>query len=133
MQQPAPTNTKSGSTEIAELLAQMNQQGQFPLAVVTDRQGFPIAAAAAPGQDPDLQAAVVALIQKTASQVQTQLGMAQTDEISLFDTSGQRLVCRPFAANNHEMILAVLVPTRQQSYRQLTNQTVSAIQRQWKV
>ena len=39
-----------------------------------------------------MQAAVVALIQKTAAQVSSQLGMAQTDEISLYDTDGQRLV-----------------------------------------
>ena len=124
---------KSGSTELAVLLNTMNKQGNFPIAVITDRQGFPIASAAAPGEDPDTQSAVVALIQKTASQVSSQLGMAQADEISLYDTNGRRLICRPFSANGHEMILAVVVPYRHQSYRRLTNRTVTAIRRQWKL
>jgi predicted regulator of Ras-like GTPase activity (Roadblock/LC7/MglB family) len=127
------TISKSSSTELAKLLMTMNEKGGFPITVLTDRQGFSIASAAAPGQDPDIQAAVVALIQKTASQARQQLGMAQTDEISLYDTEGRRLVCRPFRANGHDLILAVLVPDRCQSYRRLTNGVVSAIQRQWKL
>lgn len=127
------TNTKSGSTELARLLAEMNKAGEFPIAVLTDRHGFPIASAAAPGQDPETQSAVVALVQKTAAQVRDQLGMAQTDEISLYDTSGQRLVCRPISVNGHDLILAVLVPNKTASYRRLTNQAVSAIRRAWKL
>ncbi|MCB0164340.1 MAG: roadblock/LC7 domain-containing protein [Anaerolineae bacterium] len=124
---------KSGSTELARLLGVMNEEGGFPIAVLTDRHGFPIASAAAPDQNPDIQSAVVALIQKTASQVSNQLGMARTDEISLYDAEGRQLVCRPFEAKGHEMILAVLVPNKQQSYRRLTNRAVTAIQRQWKL
>lgn len=123
----------SGSTGLAKVLAEMNEKGGFPIAVVTDRHGFPIASAAGPGEDPDIQSAVVALVQKTATQASDQLGMAQTDEISLYDTDGRRLVCRPFSVNGHNMILAVLIPGRNQSYRRLTNQAVSAIQRQWKL
>lgn len=123
----------SGSTQLARLLASMNNEGGFPIAVLTDRQGFPIASAAAPDQDPETQSAVVALVQKTAAQVQQQLGLAQTDEISLYDTNGRRLVCRPLNANGHEMILAVLVPDKRQSYRRLTNKTVKAIRQQWKL
>lgn len=123
----------SGSTELARLLETMNKDGSFPIAVLTDRHGFPIASAAGPNQDPDIQSAVVALIQKTAAQASNQLGMAQTDEISMYDAEGRRLVCRPFEAKGHEMILAVLVPNKHQSYRRLTNRAVSAIRRQWKL
>jgi predicted regulator of Ras-like GTPase activity (Roadblock/LC7/MglB family) len=124
---------KSGSTELAKLLATMNDRGGFPIAVLTDRHGFPIASAADQGQDPDTQSAVVALVQKTAGQVRDQLGMAQTDEVSVYDANGRRLVCRPFNVNGHDMILAVLVPDRQKSYRRLTSQTVNAIRRAWKL
>jgi predicted regulator of Ras-like GTPase activity (Roadblock/LC7/MglB family) len=127
------SSSKAGSTELARVLAEMNQQGNFAITVVTDRQGFPIAAAASPGQDPEIQSAVVALIQKTASQVRQQLGMAETDEISMFDAAGRRLVCRPFQANKYEMILAVLMLDKHQSYRRLTNQAISAIQQYWKL
>ncbi len=127
------TTPTSGSTELAQLLANMNEQGGFPIAVLTDRQGLPIASAASPDQNPEMQSALVALVQKTATQVSDQLGMAQTDEISLFDTEGQRLVCRPFTVNEHNMILAVLVPNKHQSYRRLTNKAVTAIQRCWEI
>ncbi|MDM8528846.1 roadblock/LC7 domain-containing protein [Anaerolineales bacterium HSG24] len=126
-------NSNSGSTELSQLLATMNERGKFSISVLTDKHGFPIASAAQPGQDPYTKSAVVALVQKTASQASNQLGMAQTDEISMYDTEGRRLVCRPFSANGHDMILAVLVPTKHQSYRRLTNQAVSAICKSWKL
>ena len=124
---------KSGSTELAQVLTTLNEKGGFPIAVLTDRHGFPIASAAVSGEDPDTQSAVVALVQKTAAQVSQQLGMAQTDEISLYDTNGRRLVCRPFNANSHDMILAVVVPDKKQSYRRLTNSAVNSIRQYWKL
>jgi predicted regulator of Ras-like GTPase activity (Roadblock/LC7/MglB family) len=127
------TLSQSGSTRLAAVLEDMNEQGGFLISLLTDQQGFPIASAAAPGQDPQSQAAVVALIQKTAARVQTELGMTQTDEISLFDAAGRRLVCRPFNIRGHDLILAVLVPDKNQSYRRLTNNAVTAIQHSWKL
>ncbi len=127
------TIPKYGSTKLAQVLATMNEKGGFPIAVLTDRHGFSIASSAAPGEDPDTQSAVVALVQKTATQVSHQLGMAQTDEISLYDTNGRRLVCRPFSADEHDMILAVVIPDKTQSYRRLTNTAVNTIRRQWKL
>jgi predicted regulator of Ras-like GTPase activity (Roadblock/LC7/MglB family) len=127
------TISNSGSTQLAGVLATMNEQGDFPIAVITDMEGFPIAWAAGGDHNPDLQSAVVALIQKTATQVREQLGMAQTDEISVFDKQGQRLVCRPFEANQYSLILAVLVPDKKKPYRQLTNVAIREIQRLWKL
>jgi len=126
-------NSNSGSTQLSQILAEMNKEGSFPIAIITDQHGFPIASAADPDQDPDTQSAVVALVQKTANQASNQLGMAQTDEISLYDTAGRRLVCRPFSTNNHHLILAVVVPNKQQTYRRLTNKAVSTIKQQWKL
>ncbi len=126
-------NNKFGSNEITHLLAEMNKKGDFPISVLADSQGFPIAFAAAPDQDPAIQSAVVALVQKSAVQAGNQLGMSQTDEISLYDTEGRRLVCRPFNVNGHDLILAVLMTDRRQSYRRLTNTAVNAVKRQWKL
>ncbi len=127
-QQPQP-----GSTKLAELLADMNQQGGFPIAVLTDQHGFPIASATNTNQNPQGQAAVVALLQKAVVQVGKQLGMAPTDEFSLYDTNGQHLICRPLSINGYEMILAVMVPNRHQSHRHLTNITLAAIRQQWEL
>ncbi len=124
---------KSGSAQLSDILAQINQQGNFSIAIITDQNGFPVASASAPGEDPDTQSAVVALIQKTAVQVHNQLGMAQADEISLFDAEGQRLVCRPFSVNDYDMILAVRIPDKKQSYRRLTNQAIRDIKKSWRL
>ena len=124
---------KFSSQALSQLLHDMNEEGGFSIAVITDREGFSIASAAQAGQDPDTQSAVVALVQKTAQQVSHQLGLSKTDEISLYDEQGQRLVCRPFSINGHDMILAVTVPHRGQSYRRVTNKGITAIQRHWKL
>jgi predicted regulator of Ras-like GTPase activity (Roadblock/LC7/MglB family) len=125
--------TKSGSAKLSELLTEMNERGKFSISVLTDQHGFPIAAAGQSGEDAETQAAVVALVQKTAVQAHHQLGMAEIDEISLLDTAGQRLVCRPFNAKGYDMILAVRVADKNLSYRRLTNQAITAVRRIWKL
>ena len=128
-----PVKNKSGSAKLSELLAEMNRKGEFSISILTDEHGFPLASAAASDQDPETQAAVVALVQKTSSQAHQHLGMAQADEISLYDASGQRLVCRPFNANGYDMILAVRIPNRGQTYRRLTNRMIQDVRRIWKL
>ncbi len=122
----------ASSSELSKILEEMNQKGGFPIAVLTDREGFPIASASAEDHDPIMQAAVVAMIQKVTTQARAQLGMSLTDEIVLHDKDGRSLVCRPFEANEHNLVLAVVVPQKDQSYRRLTNQAVAAIQRKWR-
>jgi predicted regulator of Ras-like GTPase activity (Roadblock/LC7/MglB family) len=122
----------TGTAEIGRLLARLNQEGGFDLSVLTDREGLPIASAAEPGQDPEVHAAVVALVQKTAIQVRNYIGFASTSEIMINDVRGRRLICRPFDIKDHEFILAVLIPDKTKSYRRLTNNAVNGIQKFWK-
>ncbi len=123
---------ESGSAKLNQLLAEMNQNGGFPISVLTDAQGLAIASSAHSGMDADRQSAVVASIQKMAGQVARQLGMGATDEIALNDENGQRLICRPFQVNGHELILAVIVPEKDASYRRTTNQAITDIRQTWK-
>jgi predicted regulator of Ras-like GTPase activity (Roadblock/LC7/MglB family) len=122
----------SGSTQLNSLLTQINSEGQFPISVLTDFQGLAIAWAASTKMDPERQSAVVAFIQKAAVQVSRQLGMADTDEISFYDINGQHLVCRPFQVDQYGLILAVIVPNRDHSYRRATNRAVREIRQIWK-
>jgi len=124
-------NQASGSVQLNSLLAQMNDEGGFPISVLTDSQGLTIAWAATRGLDPERQSAVVAFMQKSVLQVSKQLGMAEADEISFYDTNGQHLVCRPFNVDNYGLILAVLVPVRDISYRRVTNHAVNKIHKIW--
>jgi predicted regulator of Ras-like GTPase activity (Roadblock/LC7/MglB family) len=125
-------NKSSGSFQINQLLAQMNAEAGFPLSVLADSQGLPIAWAASEEIDAERQSAVVAMVQKAALQVSKQLGMAEADEISFFDANGQHLVCRPFQADDHSLILAVIVPDRDHTYRRATSHAVAEIKRIWK-
>ncbi|MGB8213280.1 MAG: hypothetical protein WCE68_06950 [Anaerolineales bacterium] len=125
-------NQLSGSAQLNDLLSKMNSEGGFPISVVTDSQGLPIAWATSKGMDPERQSAVVALVQKAAAQAGKQLGMADTDEISFSDANGQHLVCRPLNVDDYQLILAVLVPDRDHTYRRATNHAVSEIRRIWK-
>jgi predicted regulator of Ras-like GTPase activity (Roadblock/LC7/MglB family) len=125
-------NQLSGSAQLNDLLSKINSEGGFPISVVTDSQGLPIAWATTNGMDPERQSAVVALVQRAAAQVSKQLGMAGTDEISFFDANGQHLVCRPLSVGDYQLILAVLVPDRDHTYRRVTNHAVSEIRRIWK-
>ncbi len=124
-------DSQFGTTRLNQLLEEMNMQGGFPIAVLTDRDGLPIASATTPGQDMDRESAIVAMVQRTAVQVQERLGMAETDEISVFDAAGRRLVCRPFQVHGQDMVLAVLVPDKEKKYRRLTNHAVTAIRQLW--
>lgn len=124
---------KRGSSRLSEILQEMNEAGGFSIAVLTDRHGFPLASAAGQGNDPDTQSAVVALIQKTASQATSQMGIGQTDEITLFDNEGNRLVCRPFDVNGYQLILAVRIDDRHKAYRRLTNQAIRKISQAWRL
>jgi predicted regulator of Ras-like GTPase activity (Roadblock/LC7/MglB family) len=126
------TQQESGSARLNQFLADMSDKGGFPVAVVTDAQGLAIASACRDGRDTDRHSAVVASVQKMAAQVARQLDLGTTDEITMNTESGQRLVCRPFQVNGHELILAVIVPERDASYRRATNQIINEIRETWK-
>lgn len=123
---------KSGSEILANILRNMNQQGNFPMSVLTDKEGLPIASAFSNGSDPDRQSAVVAFLQKTAIQVSRQLGMEEIEEISFRYVDGQHLVCRPVNIDTSKLILAFIISDRDQSYRRTTNHAVAAIRQVWK-
>ena len=121
----------SGSEQMNSLLARMNLEEGFPISVLSDSQGLTIAFAAAPDRDAERQSAAVAYMQKAAVLVGRQLGMAEPDEISFYDSTGLRLVCRPFDMDEYRLILAVLVPGRSRSYRRATNFAMQEVRRIW--
>ncbi len=121
---------KTGSEQISSILADMNDHGGFLVSVLTDLEGLPIASATAvDGESAEMQAAVVALIRKSALQT-SKVNMDETDEISVFDRQGRRLVCRPFHVSDRSLVLATMVP-RDRSYRRLTHTAINAIQQVW--
>ncbi len=123
---------KTGSEQLSSILADMNMRGNFLVSVLTDLEGLPLASATTvDGESPEMQAAIVALIQKTALQT-SKVNMDETAEVAVFDRQGRRLVCRPFQVSDHALVLAVMVP-HDQSYRRLTKQAIAAIRQAWKI
>ena len=120
-----------GSDQLAQLLSQFIQNGGFSISVLTDKYGLPIASAFDNGFDPDRQAAVVGLIQKNVAAVAHGLGVSQADEISFHYDQGQRLICKFFKANDHELILAITVLDKGKSYRRLMKKVISEISQLW--
>jgi len=118
-------------TQLVQLLREMISEGNFSMAVLADRDGLLIAAVTDDEQSSEAQSVAAALLQRAFVQVQSQLGMAETDEFSLFDVNGTRWVCRPFQVGEQTMILAVTVPNRNHPYRRLTTRTIHAIQQLW--
>lgn len=116
------------STEMSRILAETNEKGKFITSIVTDREGFPIASASDASQSPEVQAALVGIIQRVTNQASEQLGISATTEFSLFDANGNLFVCRPFVASGIDMVLAFLIPGKDQPYRRLMSQTITAIQ-----
>jgi predicted regulator of Ras-like GTPase activity (Roadblock/LC7/MglB family) len=115
--------------QLGSLLSDVLRDGGFSLALLGDRDGFPVASAVAPGENEEASAAAVALMQRSASEARAHLGLGTTDEIMLHDELGRRLVCRPFRAGDSELILIVIVPGRRQPYRKVTNRAVREFQR----
>jgi predicted regulator of Ras-like GTPase activity (Roadblock/LC7/MglB family) len=103
----------------------MNQEGHFQAAVLTTRDGLPIATVP-PSFDPDTSAAMVALVREVIHRAQSQLRLAEVDEVSLVDSDRKRLVCRYFSHDGEDFILAIIAPPDHR-YRRVTAQAIHII------
>jgi predicted regulator of Ras-like GTPase activity (Roadblock/LC7/MglB family) len=123
---------KSGTEILSSILSEMNVESGFSISVLTDKEGLPIAWASDTASDPERQSAVVAFVQKTAVQVSKQLDMAEAEEIAFSWEDGQHFICRPFKIDGNGFILAVLISSRNQSYRRAPHTAIVNIQKMWK-
>lgn len=128
--------TRSITDTLTQILEEINKEGDFLASVMTDQNGLPIVSAVREGFDTDRQSATVALVKKTITQNEKRLGISEAEEISIVDSNGQLLICRPFSVKKFDFILAILMADRQHSYRRLTaraiNQICSAWSKHWK-
>lgn len=117
--------------ELTDIMQSLNDRGNFVISVLTDETGLLLASS---DQNPDtseMQSAVGAQVQGLVQRVVGHLSMAEPEEIALNDVQGKRLVCRPFQVRDATVILAVLIPTKGQTYRKVMNQAIRAIRQTW--
>jgi len=117
--------------DLQNLLIRVNQQGGFEHTLLTDLQGLPIASSTSDMDQSENQAAVVSMVQRLSGQINASLRMSQTEEFTLFDQQGKKLVIRSFEANNTELILSVLIPNNQTAYRRLMSAAIKSIKLSW--
>lgn len=113
-----------------ETLERINREGSFELSVLATSDGLPIATVPS-NYDPNITAAMVALLRSVARETQDHVGLAQLDEVSARASDKIRLVCRYFTVNGEDFILAVVVPGHRRYYRQLTNRAIKEIRAAW--
>lgn len=119
------------SSDMSVILDQMNREGGFPASIITGSNGLLVASSVSEGDNPEKQSAVVAKLLEAGDLVHAQLSLGSADELSFHAEDGRRLVCRPFSLNGNPMILAVVVPRRDQAYRRATNRTISILRSLW--
>jgi predicted regulator of Ras-like GTPase activity (Roadblock/LC7/MglB family) len=120
-----------GPENLTDVLLSLNTTGGYLVTVLTDADGLVLASAPSPGWDADKQAAVVALIQRAVRQTQI-VSLGMTDEISIRDVNGRRLICRPFEVDGKVLLLSVLADEGK-PYRRLTNAAVRGVRRVWAI
>lgn len=98
--------------------------------MLASSDGLPIATVPS-DYDPDITAAMVALLRRVARETQDQVGLSQLDEVSARASDKIRLVCRYFNVGGEDFILAVVVPSEQRYYRRLTNRAIKELKLAW--
>jgi predicted regulator of Ras-like GTPase activity (Roadblock/LC7/MglB family) len=118
---------QSEAALLAGILRTMHQAGQFQAVVLASADGLPIATTPA-GYDSDVAAALVAMLRKVSGEAQSQLGLAEIDEVTVRSRDRVSLVCRRLDVGTEELILVVIVPPGRY-YRRVTNQAIAKIKR----
>jgi predicted regulator of Ras-like GTPase activity (Roadblock/LC7/MglB family) len=114
---------------LEEILYAMNAEGNFDTAMLSIKDGLPLASSPAQYED-DMAAAMVTMLNETVKRINLQLNLPQVDEISIVGDDRTRLICRYFIVDGHELMLTVLMPP-DQSYRRLTNKVIKEVERLW--
>ncbi len=111
---------------IHELLAHANEQGRFPLSLVSTHQGLLVASAGEPLLQTHI-AALTALFDDVVRRSERDLVLANIDELTIRDGQLGRIVIRPLEVGHARMFLVVRVP-RTRPWRRITNQLVRDLQ-----
>ncbi len=114
---------------VQDIIRQVLLQNRFKAAVLTDASGLPLVALP-DGPEAEAPAAMVAIVRRAFDQVHERVGLGAMEEMILRDEAGQKLVCRRIVADQHDMVLAILVPPNI-DHRRAIDDTVKKIKQAW--
>jgi predicted regulator of Ras-like GTPase activity (Roadblock/LC7/MglB family) len=118
-------------SNIQQELAHLNARGEFALAVLTDGDGLPLAAATPNATERiEMLAAVAPLVQRMVQRSNERAGLSTASEVVVQNADGSRLICRFFRAREQELILACVVP-KAKAFRREMNTAIRAILKAW--
>jgi predicted regulator of Ras-like GTPase activity (Roadblock/LC7/MglB family) len=118
-------------TSFEQTLQKINREGEFRASVLASSDGLPVATVPS-NYDPEITAAMVALLRSVAQQTHDLVGMGQLDEVSLRASDRLRLICRTLEIDGEPFILAVVVPRQQRYYRRQTNRAIRQLRETWR-
>ncbi|MBN1179130.1 MAG: hypothetical protein JXD18_07965 [Anaerolineae bacterium] len=111
------------------IVERLVRQNGFRAALLTNELGLPLVAFPG-GVAAEAPAAMVVKIERTFDRVHRWVGLRDMSEAVLCDDAGQRLVCVRILVDDHDLILAVLVPPKR-PYRRAIAQAAQDIRRTW--
>lgn len=111
--------------DVQNIVESLVRENAFRAAVLTDEFGLPLGSFPT-GALSEAPAATVAQIRRLFDRVHRRVGLRTMEEVALRDDAGQRLICRRIVIDEHDLILAVLVPPGRPS-REAIDQAVEGI------
>jgi predicted regulator of Ras-like GTPase activity (Roadblock/LC7/MglB family) len=123
-------NLDQKQTSLNDILQRVLDQGEYEAALISDRDGLPLASTGTAEAD-GMMAAMTALLHEAALQAHRRLDLAYVNELSLVSDDRYRYVCRFFrTATGQNLSLTVMVPP-DQAYRRVTNEAIKKIVTTW--
>lgn len=110
-----------------DILTEILEEGSYEAAILSDSDGFAIAAVPF-DRLTDMTAAMTALLRDTANQAHQLLKLATINELSLITDDRQRFICRFFYTDTGQSLSLTVMAAADQTYRRITNQAVMKIQ-----
>ncbi len=117
--------------DLQSYIHSVNNYFGFEHTILTDETGLPIVSSFLDQSASEVEAAIIAMVQKSLRNLGDELQMTKTKEIILSDAVGRKLVIRPFHVGKTEFTLAVLVPCGKNSFRRATRNIVKTIKTSW--
>ena len=121
-----PVSPPKEKTIFDVILGDILEEGDYEVALLSDSDGFAIAAAPFDRMT-DMTAAMTALLRDTANQAHHHLKLSNINELSMVTDNRLRFVCRFFYTDAGQSLTLTVMALADQPYRRITNHAVTRL------